>query len=326
MNEATNVRFIETSGPVASLAPIEDGGLLDAVSGRWWSADEVVHYRGISYGFPFDRAVVFGPFCVLYVERGTKALLLKDNELVRELNRSYYCADSYDYPVALGALPDGRVVVIHCPDEYNILEIEDAETGERLTAGDRQPTDVFHSRLEISPDGRRLLSAGWFWHPYGVVAVYDLEAALQDPAALDGDGILATSAADHEVLAARWIDADRVAVAFGDPVLDDAADLPLNELAVWSCADSTWVHRNKVDAPLGELLACGESIISLYGHPRRISLATGDIIAEWPDLELPKRQGSFASDEDDSPIATALPGGRIAIAHETGIAILKLAD
>ncbi len=323
MNEATNVRFIETPGPVGSLAPMEDGGLVDAVGGRWWTADEVEHYRGIGYGGSFDRAVVFGSYCVLFAGRGTKALLLKDGELVRELNRSYYCADSYDYPVALGALPDGRVVLVHCPDEYNILQIEDAETGEWLTDGERQPTDVFHSRLEISPDGRRLLSAGWFWHPYGVVSAYDLEAALQDPATLDGKGILWTSAADDEVLAACWIDADRIAVALGSAVIDEA-EQPRNELAVWSCAESVWTYRNRVEAPLGELIARGESVLSLYGHPRQISLATGEILAEWPDLELPKRQSAFASDEYDFPIATPVGEGGLALAQETGIAVIEL--
>ena len=50
---------------------------------------------------------------------------------------------------------------VHCPREYNRLEVEVAATGERLTPEvDRRPQDFFHSRLAVSPDGLRLLSAG----------------------------------------------------------------------------------------------------------------------------------------------------------------------
>lgn len=64
-------------------------------------------------------------------------------------------SEAYRYPVALFTLPDGRTGIAHCPERYNRLEIEDAITGERLTAsGQREPRDVFHSRLAVSGDGR----------------------------------------------------------------------------------------------------------------------------------------------------------------------------
>lgn len=60
-----------------------------------------------SFGFPFDQAIVSpsGRFQAVYAERGTKALLLHEGKIVRELNRSYYHAEDYDYPIALGVLP-----------------------------------------------------------------------------------------------------------------------------------------------------------------------------------------------------------------------------
>ncbi len=70
---------------------------------------------------------------------------------------------------------------------YNRLEIEDARTGEPLTAGpEREPDDFFHSRLAVSPSGRYLLSAGWVWHPWGCLVVFDLRQALADPRAPKG--------------------------------------------------------------------------------------------------------------------------------------------
>jgi hypothetical protein len=321
--------FIETSRPVRSLAWTDGGDLYDPVGGgRRWSADGTEHDSTFFFGFSFDRAIAFGRFWVVYVERGTKALLLKDGKVIRELNRSFYCADAYDYPVTLGTLADGRVVVIHCPDEYNILQIEDAETGERLTTGKRQPADVFHSQLAISPDGRRLLSVGWLWHPFGVAAAFELDQALKDPVALDGDGILPTwRGIDAEVMAGRWIDAERVVLATGAETLGNEVEGALgpNELGVWSFAESVWVRRHQVDVPVGALVVVGESVISLYGHPRRISLATGEVIAEWPELELPERQGCLAPQDTPPPVVALHPDGRrLAIAQETGIAVVDL--
>lgn len=170
-----------------------------------------------------DRAVATGPYTVRYAVRGTTAHVFHRDRHLRELTRAEYRATDYDYPLAVGVLPDGRAVLAHCPEEYDRLEIEDLATGERITTGTRDPADVFHSRLELSPDGRHLLSAGWVWHPYGILRVYDLAAALADPATLDGPGVLPTSPGlDAEVASACWLDADRIAVATtGEETLDD---------------------------------------------------------------------------------------------------------
>lgn len=65
-----------------------------ATLGRRW-------YRNIRpgrLGYPLDRAVVSPPgrFQVTYSERGTKAVVLADGRIVRELNRSFGHATDYD--------------------------------------------------------------------------------------------------------------------------------------------------------------------------------------------------------------------------------------
>lgn len=100
---------------------------------------------------------------------------------------------------------------MHCPDAYNVLEIEELATGRRLTTGTRRPVDVFHFRLAVSPNGRHLLSAGWLWHPVGTVEVYDLVAALHDPTVLDQRSALWRQV-DASVEAACWLDPDRLLV------------------------------------------------------------------------------------------------------------------
>ena len=110
---------------------------------------------------------------------GTKGLLLHNGKILRELNRSSYHANAYEYPVALFHEPGGRLLLAHCPEGYCRIELKEAETGRALTASaDRKPSDVFHSRLAASPCGKRLLSAGWVWHPWGAVACFDIARAL----------------------------------------------------------------------------------------------------------------------------------------------------
>jgi hypothetical protein len=322
--------LLKTHSPVLSLAWDGDD-LFDAVAGgRRWTPDGTEHSGHVVWGELFDRAISYGLYDVLYGERGTKALVLKDGRLVRELNRSFYQTENYDYPVALGTLPDGRDVVVHCPDEYNILQVEELESGTCLTKGERDPADFFHSQLRVSPDGRRLLSAGWVWSPFGVARVFDLERAVVEPAVLDGDGVLPMSPGeDAEVISGCWLDADRVAVATGDDLdePDEAALLGSQHFGVWSFAESAWLHRHRSDRPLGTVLGQGNRLISLSGSPRVLSVRTGEVLAEWPDIEVTDRQTCFGVEHEPTPVAALHPAGdRLAIAVDGGIQVLGIPD
>ncbi|WP_329379030.1 hypothetical protein OG625_11690 [Streptomyces sp. NBC_01351] len=325
------MRLIETSSTPGSLRWDGDE-LVDAAGAfRRWTADGVEHASRFGYGSEIDRAVhsPSGRWTVVYEERGTKALLLDGEKIARELNRSCYQAENYDYPVALGILPDGREVLVHCPDAYNVLEIEDIASGVRLTAGSRTPRDFFHSRLAVSPDGRRLLSAGWVWSPVGLASAYDLEAALTDPSLLDGQGAPGNTALDAEVGAACWLDADRLAVAATVEGLGDEGDrqaLRVRELGVWSCTEGRWLHRSPSTGDWGTLVPCGGNrVLSLYGHPRLVDATDGTVLAEWPDVAVSSREGAFGVTHVPSPV-TALHGDgtRVAVAVEKGIAVLGL--
>src|SRR5688572_248076 len=105
-----------------TVIPIQAG---QKVQSLCWQGDDLVDWvhRGVSYrldgtssgphptyGYRFDKAVAFpdGRYAVVYEQLGTKGLILKEGCFVREINRSYYCAGAYEYPVALLTLPDGR--------------------------------------------------------------------------------------------------------------------------------------------------------------------------------------------------------------------------
>jgi hypothetical protein len=324
-----SLRRIETGRRVASL--LWDGdNLVDFAAGPdRWHADgtaDIPFVRRV-YGGPFDHAVVSpsGRFRVVYAERGTKALLLDESgDIVRELNRSYYHAEDFDYPIALAEV-DGREVVVHCPEHYNVLEVEDAATGERLTEGRRSPIDVFHSRLSASPDGRRLLVAGWVWQPYGECVVLDLERALSEASALDESTFLPVCS---EVESACWLDNDLIAVAASseEPPDQECDKLGQGQLGVWSIREAGWRHRSAVSHPIGTMLACGTSIVSLYEHPRLLEPTTAALIAEWPEVDAGRKSGSYGVTHVPTPVTAIDPGAsRLAIAQANEIVVIDLA-
>src|SRR3569833_1875632 len=129
--------------------------LVDWVGGgRRWLADGGEQDSLCRYAFAFDRALVSpsGRYSVIYAERGTNGLILDRGEILREINRSFYQASAYAFPVALGRLPDGREVIAHCSYYYYILQIESLADSKRLTRRRGKAEDIFHSRLSFSPD------------------------------------------------------------------------------------------------------------------------------------------------------------------------------
>ncbi|WP_042384711.1 hypothetical protein [Streptacidiphilus melanogenes] len=328
------VESIPVAGRPARSLVWDGEELVDPVGGgRRWGPDGTERKTSVHWGYPFDRAAVSpsGRYAVIYVERGTKGIVvdLSGPRVLREINRSYYHSAAYDYPVALGRLSDGREVLVHCPDEYNRLEVEELTTGQRLTEGARRPEDVFQSRLEVSPGGRYLLVAGWIWHPIGVAHVHDLTAALTDPEALDDVTLLQAAHIDAEVASACWLDENRLVVAAADESLEwtEPPGLSAGQLGVWSMADQCWEHRSTVDFSLGTLLGRGSQVVSLHGHPRLIDLATGAVVGEWPEVKVPKKEGSYGRRDTPTPVAAISPDGtRLAVAQEDGIALIELPD
>ena len=82
----------------------------------WVSGGNVYHLDGsaqsaqVYYPYRFDAAVVSpsGDFAVIYERLGTKGLLLHQGQILREINRSFYHAHVYEYPVTFIQLTDGR--------------------------------------------------------------------------------------------------------------------------------------------------------------------------------------------------------------------------
>lgn len=309
-----------------------EGTLYDVAAG--WRSFPLDGSPGSSrfsgYGKQFDAAVVSprGDVVALIATNGTKALLLRsDGRLIREVDRSFYHAEACRYPLALCTLPNGRTGLVHCPDHYNRLEVEDALTGERLTTGvDREPDDFFHSRLAVSPSGRYLLSAGWVWHPWGCLAVHDLKRALSEPTTLDSAREVFDQGdiADEEVTGACFAGED---IAISTSEESDAGTETADMLALWSPATRTFVWRRRLDHAAGDLVPMTGGILALHDHPRLYAAATGDLLAEWPDLETGRADSAIVWDRTFSGparVAVDRTGTRFAVTDGDRITVVHL--
>lgn len=283
------------------------------------------------WGYPFDMGIV-GPSGVVAVahRRGTKGLVAW-GELrgqYREINRSFYCADAYDYPVALFAGPAGRALLVHCPDSYAQLEVEDAITGEGLTRRDPSSIDFFHSRLTVSRSGRWLASAGWVWHPVAMLHLVDLEAALSGtPEALDQPAIPPLDISDQEIGGVAWTPDDHLLISTTKEALgnDDPPPLPTSGIGCFDVGRNSWCFTTTLDQPGGEIMDLGDHrhVLVVDQHPRLLDARTGDEIASWPDLPT----GSHASpiDDRDRRLVALDPAGlRFAVASNRTLTLVAL--
>ncbi len=326
---------------VSSLAFTPDDSLVDWVGGgcRYLLDGEVID-RPRRYAYAFDAVTLSpsGDVAVIYTRHQTKGLLLHKGEVLRELDRSYYQAASFEYPICLFERA-GRTLLAHCPRGYNRLDIEDALTGELLTArpDDAERADFFHSRLAASPNGKRLISAGWVWQPWDVVSTFEVDACLADPNLLDVQGGSLPSCPNMcaEEGSATWLDDDVLCVAAGDELdqetLDeyaadgDVPELLPNGLVSFDLNTREILSRTVLAKPAGVMHRVDrDHVFSFFEHPKVIRVSDGAILQSWPDLATGKQQSSI-SREDGVPILAVDPhASRFAVHHDDAIHVVTV--
>lgn len=304
--------------------------LVDWVGGgqRYLMTGETIP-RQVYYAYPFNAATSLpgSDYAAIYAKCETKGLILRRGEILREINRSYYQADAFEYPIAMFRMASGREVLVHCPDEYCRLQIEDLATGEILAkSSGPKPADFFHSRLLASPEGRHLLSAGWVWHPMDVVNVYDLAKVIVDPTHLDTGGLDIDAWAEES--SAAFLPDGRLLVALngvededGDPI--KGAELRLFDLnAVKLLATVPTARRIGTMMPVGN-----DHVLALHEHPRLIDLHTGQEVQSWPHLKTGAQTSSIVRGTVPiPPMALDAYGCRFAVAQHAGITVLHFAN
>src|ERR1051325_2516048 len=300
----------------------QDDELVDWVAGVVrYRLDGTIDEARINWAYKFDRAIASpdGQYVVIYENLGTTGLLLKDGRLLREINRSYYCANAYEYPVALSRLSDGRAIIAHCPEEYCKIELEEVETGRRLTSRENKPADFFHSRLQFSPDGRFLLSAGWVWHPFDMVEVFDVERALAEPESLDQVWQLNREGVNGEVHAAAFNGADTFAFA------GDAEDEKSPVVGVYNLAEGRVVSLSPVPAQVGTLMPPGDFAVGFFEHPKLIELSHGRVVNRGEEIASGSQNSSIIWHQTPiPPIALDPASKRFAVAGPEAIIVILL--
>lgn len=317
-------------GGIRSLAWAGDR-LVDPVSGgASVGLDGSPGHNAVNWAYTFDRALITQDATVLYTALATKGLVIQSGRRVtREINRSFYHAHQYEYPVAAGRLHDGTAVLIHCPDGYNRLTVETLREGKTLASATERADDLFQSRLRMSPDGRHLLTAGWFWHPYDVVAVYDLVEALGDATALDRGCQLVGYAVDAEVESACWLSSDHIVISANpeEEALngDSPRALQPGQIGVWSLERREWVARHDYDGHTGTLEAMGRHVLALFGHPKLVDPFTAAVVDEWPDLKTGTQVSSIMVDlQPVPPVAVDAANRRFAVASHRQVTVVQL--
>jgi hypothetical protein len=246
---------------------------------------------GTGSTYRFDSAVGHRELGITFEALGTKGRVARWNGVLpsknwiplgidelREIDRSYYHADDYTYPITAFTLPDGRDVIAHCPRRYDRVDLE-LPDGTLLTPRDGKHEDCFHSRLEASPDGRWLLCNGWQWHPVCVAHVWEVARARDEPAYLSTTGI----SIDH---GGTLYDGDMgiIAATLARDRVIAASEAHLGVFALPSGED---VHIHATAEPVGtRLVAWGDDhVVAIDGTPRVIELATGRVVERWDGLD-----------------------------------------
>ncbi len=266
-----------------------------------WNSSKVLfgtqdETNNVHFGFAFDSSIISacGTYALVYVKLGTKGLLIKNGKILREINRSYYRSDVYEFPAAFFTL-NNTVYLAHCPEKYCRIEFEELESGRIITRNEsRVPTDFFHSRFEISPDNRFLLSKGWFWHPFDTIQLFDIEACVSNPHLLDrGDSIDVTV----ELCSASFIDNDKIVVCASkeEPMNDEDPESILpGQLAIWDFKNDEVNLAVDVAVPIGNVFTIDTRYCwDLFDYPKIIDLSTGEILDKAENILSGKQNSSI---------------------------------
>ncbi len=280
----------------------------------------------------FDAATLSpsGRHGVVYKRLGTKGVVVKENFVVREINRSYYHAEEYEYPICLFALPNGREVIAHCPEEYNRIEIDDLKTGERLTARLDAVPNSFHSRLAASATGASLLSTGWAWPPSaGDVEVYDVVAMLsrrpnskEEGMPADRDRFCFPFSCDFT--SATFLNDESIVASYTTSVYSGGVAPNLRVISVFRKSDEAEPTPALLEDDAGMLMPVGDDwVVGFYDHPKLIHYATGRVVYHWSELKT-GRQTSSLYRTPLPPLALDPVQRRFAVAGPDSITVMTV--
>lgn len=286
-----------------------------------------LYQHHFAYGFDSAISSNDGKYAFIYKRLGTKGLLLKKGKVIREINRTYYHADVYEYPAAFFTNEQGITFLIHCPIDYCRLDFENVETGEIITnTSARKPSDYFHSRLEVSSDNKYFISKGWFWHPFSTIELFDINACISNPLLLDNGTTIRENYT--ELCTASFIDNDRILIGSSDEesMNDDIVSaIPQNHVAIWDFKTNNLSTPVKINGKFGNVFAIDETYCwDIYLYPKIINIKTGEIEDKIEKLTTSNQNSSIIPDLiDNIPLVAYNPmTKKLAFKHKNNLEIL----
>ncbi|MCC7306897.1 MAG: hypothetical protein IT173_04980 [Acidobacteria bacterium] len=326
MSESSLVKIDLTGHEISSLSWVENE-LVDIAGGFKKISAETgeISYGSVNYAYRFD-CVAFssdGAHAVLFEKFGTKAVLLKHGQIVREINRSFYHANVYEYPITFISSESEPVKVVHCPDDYNVLQIEDFETGEIIAWKDTEPDDFFHSRLQVSPDGCWLLSAGWIWHPLDAIEVFDLSMSKPKRFTPFWSGNMGDIGLWEVNNASFLPDSTLLMSGTGDQDAEDASEEI--SLVLFNLKTLEIISRTVLGVPTGPMFPLdAEHVLTFYEHPRLINIGSGSVVRSWPEIATDKTNSSICFLDSTVKIAVDTVNRRFAVANAETLTISNI--
>lgn len=284
----------------------------------------------------FDHAVASpdGKYAVLCQRLGTKGLLLKEGKPLRALSRNPFKANEFEYPAALFTTPKGKTVLAHCPEHYGRLELEEVETGRRLTRRTTPIVPFFHSRLAASPDGRFLISAGWVRRPWDALCLFEVEEVLKTPSLLDQYGSVdereecnLAGWGDEDVHSAAFLGNDFLVLANAEEEEDEDGKTRFvpNRIGLYSLKERRLLTVASLDAVAGTLMPVGRFVVGFFEYPKLIEIETGDLFASWPEIFSGRQNSSLIRHAGPlPPLALDPEKKRFAVASEEAITVIQL--
>lgn len=315
----------------------ENGYLIDKISNvRYYPDGSLERTNSMAIGYKFDSVKITNDYeyYVVFEKFGTKGLLFKGMNFLREINRPYQHADLYEYPIEIFKLACGTPVIAHCPKSYYRLDFENIETGEIITDKvNRNPNDFFHSRLMVNKSAKFLLNAGWYWHPWDCILIYSIDEVIQDPSLLDMWGIPIISRIYTEINSARFFNDNYILMSSSDEspydqlgIEDNTDDFPRNCIGLLDLETLTIVKKSIVNCKFGNVFPIDMDFAwDLYLHPKIINLNTGEIVDEITDIYSGEQCSSILTTNNDTlpHITQDINNHRIAIGKGNKINIVS---
>jgi len=231
-------------------------------------------------------------------------------------------ADVYEYPVTIFSY-ENQICLAHCPEHYNVIEVENIETGKRLFKGNRPDIDFFQSRLQMSPNQKFLLSAGWIWHPVDSFLIYDLSDDISSPKIFDPNDLRREDIGLWEISEAVFID-DKYLLLSG--YVDQDEDKGVG-MVVFDLNAEKLISKSLLTESTGKLMPVDSMhTVSFYGYPKLINIQTGEIVQRWNDISVHRQNGSINTSATFTPIAIDPLNKRFAVATENSIEVVELSQ